>query len=508
MFESMRVSLDRKKKVERAGFTVADAFFYERWMADNPEFERQGHLLLKEWEVTAARNGKPDLELLRRYERELGAEAGLFGAIVADRRLFMGPDCTYSQDYRRRFSDDELLYILQNGLIAVERMFDELKPGLVVGFICVSMLEYLVYLFARSRGVRILNLRPTRIGDRITFGSLLNDPTPEFIATYRRVCADGSRWMDDARRYIKRVREEHGRYEGAVKPSAKPAMSVNRKRAPALVSATSVLRNYRRYRAGAARTDNHVPNPLRAVFFAAAVNPVRALSTARLLKDRYITARGLSETPYVFYPLHTEPEVSLLVYGRPFVNQIEVIRQLAMSLPIGTILVVKEHPWMVGKRTQDAYRKLLEIPRVHLAKPDTDARELIAGAALIAVITGSIALEAAILGKPVITFGDCPYNALPPTMVRRCQDLRRLPMFIGEVMRDHRNDERALEAYVAATFEVSESVSLYSVLLNKQGVHVERDASYGEEIEKLATYALTRLQESDDPPGDPGAADW
>jgi capsule polysaccharide export protein KpsC/LpsZ len=179
-----------------------------------------------------------------------------------------------------------------------------------------------------------------------------------------------------------------------------------------------------------------------------------------------------------------------------------------MSLPVGSILVVKEHPWMVGKRTQNAYRKLLDIPRVHLAPPDVTARDLAAGASLVAVITGSVALEAAMLGKPVITFGDCPYNALPDSMIRRCQDLRRLPIFIRDVMREYRSDERALEAYVAATFETSESINLYSVLLNKHAVHVERQSAFGEEIEKLAAYALKRLREPDCPPGDPLAAEW
>src|SRR5688500_1725561 len=117
--------------VERAGFTPADAMFYDRWTGEHPEFASAGHALLKEWEVTADRHGKPDLELLARYERELGAEAGLFGAIVADRRLFMGPDCSYTQDYRRRFSDDELLCILQSALRRTERLFDELRPDLL-----------------------------------------------------------------------------------------------------------------------------------------------------------------------------------------------------------------------------------------------------------------------------------------------------------------------------------------------------------------------------------------
>jgi hypothetical protein len=506
MFESVRAAVAAQTPVERAGFTLADAMFYEAWARENPGFGSGGHALLKEWEVTADRSRPPDLALLGRYERELGGDAGLFGAIVADRRLFMGPDCSYTQDYRRRFTDDELLCILQNALVRTERLFDELRPDVLVGFICVSILDYVAYLFARRRGVRVLNLRPTRIGDRVTLGSILNDPTPEFVAAFEQTLNRGSRWTDEARAYVRRVREEHGRYEGVIKPSSRPALAVNRQGDMPWVAAARVARNYRRYRAGEGRRDNHVPDPLRALLFAAVVNPARAAGANRLLRERYVNSDWLRRTSYAFYPLHTEPEVSLLVYGRPYVNQIEIIRQLAISLPVEMVLVVKEHPWMVGKRSADAYRKLLNIPRVHIARPDLEARELVQHARLVSVVTGSVALEAAMLGKPVITFGDCPYNALPRTMVRRCDDPRHLPVIVRDMLRDYRNDEAALEAYVAATYETSASVNLYSVLLNKKGVHADRAASYDEEIGKLAAYVVAQAATAPAPAE--GAARW
>jgi len=212
---------------------------------------------------------------------------------------------------------------------------------------------------------------------------------------------------------------------------------------------------------------------------------------------------------YCFYPLHTEPEVSLLVYGRPFLNQVEVIRALAVSLPVDMVLVVKEHPWMVGKRSMATYRKLLNIPRVRLVSPAMDARELIAGAALVAVVTGSVALEAAILGKPVITFGECPYNALPPALVRRCKDLRNLPELLRSMLEQYRADEAALEAYLAAVYATSESVNLYSVLLEKKGVHQERSGDFAAEARKLAEYALrTWRGAAHSPAAEAEAAAW
>jgi hypothetical protein len=493
LFHQLAGALAQRTPIGAVGFTLADSLAYGRFIARHPEFERAGYSVLKEWEVTSQRSTSPDLNLLARYERELGTDAGLFGALVADRRLYMGPDCTYTEDYRRRFSDRELLSILQNAVLSVEQLFERVQPQLVMGFICVTMIDYLVYLFARRRGVRYLNLRPTRVGNRVTLASILNDPAPEFVEAYRHALDDGSPHAADARQYIRRVREQHGRYEGVVKPSAAPALQVNASRRSIWQAGGRAIANFWRYRTGPAAGDNHVPNPLRALYFGAVLNPMRAKRAARELGPRYLRQEILAKSRYAFYPLHTEPEVSLLVYGRPFVNQIEIVRALAMSLPADMILVVKEHPWMVGKRSMDSYRALLNIPRVHLVRPDLDARELILGSTLVAVVTGSVALEAAMLGKPVVTFGDCPYNALPPTMVQRCSDLRALPALLSSMIRDYASDERALEAYLAATFDTSEGINLYSTLLQKKGVYSEGAIDEPAEIAKLAEYTIRTL---------------
>lgn len=493
LFEALRAQLEPALGLERTGFTIADSLAYRRWARGEPGFEQRGHLLLKEWEVTRRVDGEPDMALLARYESEIGGRPGLFGALVADRRLFMGPDCTYSQDYRRRYTDRELMCILQSALQAMERMFDELRPDVLVGFICVTMLEYLAFLFARARGVRVLNLRPTRVADLVTFGATLNDPSPELAAACAiSVARDGAAWQA-ATAHTRRVRDHHGRYEGVVPPSQKPALKVNAARRGFSSTLTQVVRNYTDYASSEAARDNHVANPLRALFFAAVVNPARARRAARVLAGAYRMPGDMREVRYAFFPLHTEPEVSLLVYGRPHVNQLEVVRAIAMSLPADMFLVVKEHPWMVGKRSLGSYRKLLNIPKVVLANPGTEARAWIVGAKLVTVITSSVALEAAILGKPVITLGDCPYNLLPPWMLRYCGGFRELPRIIRELLEAYRRDDEALHTYVAAVFDTSVSINLYSVLLQKKGVHAERPAAYAEEIAKLAAHVLQIL---------------
>ena len=237
-----------------------------------------------------------------------------------------------------------------------------------------------------------------------------------------------------------------------------------------------------------------MPDPLRARIFNGIKNQLLAKRVKYFFKKKYLYKRDLKDLKYVFFPLHTEPEVSLLVYARPFLNQIEVIRSLAISLPIDTVLVIKEHPWMIGKRSINAYKKILNIPRVYFADPKIKARDLIVNSNLVSVITGSIALEAAILEKPVITFGDIPYNLLPNKMVQRCQDLRHLNILIKNMIDDYHIDEVALKKYIAAVFETTISLNLYSVLLKKENVFAERNVDYENEINALADEIIKKSQ--------------
>jgi len=492
MFEALRADLARRLPLGRCGFTVADSWHWLSWTARNPGFEAAGHAVLKEWEVTARRSEPPDLDHLRAFEARVGGAA--FSAVVADRRLIMGPRATYTQDYRRRMTDDELLSVLSVGAREVERLFDEVRPDAVLGFICVSVLEYLVHLVARARGVPVLNLRPTRIGNRVTYGSTLEDPSPELAAAYARCLERPSPVRDEALAHVARIRAVSGRYEGVVAPSAAPARRLRLRGNPA-AGALRLWRSHRRFRASIAASDNHCPGILGPALWRAVMAPLRARRVDRMLRPGYVRPADLAGRRFAFLPLHTEPEVSLLVYSRPLVNQIEAVRAFALSLPADMLLVVKEHPWMVGKRSPGAYRKLLEIPRVRLAPPETEAREWIRACDLVAVVASSVGLEAAVLGRPVVALGHVPFTLLPDAMVRRCADLTALPRAVAAALEEHRTDEEALAAYVSAVIETSVDVNLYTTLLGRAGDHAEEARGFEEDAARLGAFTAARLAE-------------
>jgi hypothetical protein len=419
---------------------------------------------------------------------------GIFGAIIADRRMLMGPDCTYTQDYRRRYTDEQFLCILERACIAMEKAFDTVKPDLVVGFICNSLLEYLGFLFARARGIRYLNLRTSRIGNRVLLSDTHRDPAPEVVQAYAAGEGIGETAIDQAKKLIRSAREVSAKYEGVVSPSNKPARNIPKPHNP-FTAALRFFRSLSEYKSSGAADDNHCPGLIRPLWFRAVRNPVLAHMAERMLRSEHVTAQDLAKRRFAVFPLHTEPETSLTLYGRPFLNQIEIVRTIALSLPADMLLVIKEHPWMVEKRSLGMYKKFINIPRVRIAAPEQDLRDLIARSSLVTLLTGSSGLEASVLEKPVVTLGHNMVTLLPDFMAVRCRDFTNLPETISALLNEHNHDEAALERLYAAIVKNTTEVNLYTGLLGRTNSYSPEHQSRDPDLDNLATFLLERVKQ-------------
>ena len=110
--------------------------------------------------------------------------------------------------------------------------------------------------------------------------------------------------------------------------------------------------------------------------------------------------------PFVYFPMHLDQERVLLL-GAPFyVNQFEVIQNIAKSLPIGYKLYVKDHPVMNvrGWRSVSEMKKIMKLYNVHLLHPSMDQAELISKCDLVITIKGTAAIDAIFHKKPSIIF--------------------------------------------------------------------------------------------------------
>jgi len=144
--------------------------------------------------------------------------------------------------------------------------------------------------------------------------------------------------------------------------------------------------------------------------------------------------------------------LATLMWAPQHAEQIETIRNLAMSLPPGFRLYVKEHPCNVNRRPAEFYRQLSRIPPVRLIDASHSVGSLIDDAQAVVTITGTVGWECLLRGKPVITLGRSYYGAYEGCIAVR--NWNELAAVIGDVVtgRVPPMDEDSLISFVASVY--------------------------------------------------------
>jgi Capsule polysaccharide biosynthesis protein len=178
----------------------------------------------------------------------------------------------------------------------------------------------------------------------------------------------------------------------------------------------------------------------------AAVRRHRRTARARSALGEIPTLREPPGTPYAFFGLHTQPESSIDVWAPFFSNQMWVIELLSRSIPPSHRLLVKVHKSDVANYTREQLDRMRSFPGVELVAPFADTRRFIENTDLLFSIQGTIGLEAALLGKPVIVMGDSPVLGFPSASpIGRIADLPELVR--RKLSESAPSRERIMEAY-------------------------------------------------------------
>lgn len=153
-------------------------------------------------------------------------------------------------------------------------------------------------------------------------------------------------------------------------------------------------------------------------FFRSVFSPAfwkRKLDQHRTIRlyDRSTKLPDLTK-PYIYVPLHLQPEASTNPLGGVFTDQALVVQMLAGSLPPGIRIYVKEHPWQSEVcRSAAFYESLKAIPSVTLVPRHFDTFQLTHHALAIASVTGTAMLEGLFRCKPAIMFGHLYFQYAP-----------------------------------------------------------------------------------------------
>lgn len=159
---------------------------------------------------------------------------------------------------------------------------------------------------------------------------------------------------------------------------------------------------------------------------------------------------------FVFYPLKFTPEGNIDLMCPLYNNQIELGRQIAMSLPGDYTLAAKEHWAMLGLRNPSYLVKIDKTPNVKLIDYRIPVSEILNKTDLVISTYSTTFFEAAIYRKPVIMLSESGIFDLLPNVFPHT-DLTTLSKKIKEVLAKNLNTEeydKQLINYIAAVYDV------------------------------------------------------
>jgi hypothetical protein len=275
---------------------------------------------------------------------------------------------------------------------ALERVFDEVRPEIVVPEVGSETMRTAAHLIGLDRRANVLFL----------FYTIFPNPLRLYSNTMHAPIVP----RDDVRE-LKPA--ERGEVEAFIAEFTARATPIRPYRRPRITRAT--LRDFGRHIAVrlVRDRDNEYLRPSRFVS-----NYVR--ERARAIAARRLYSTLDEDRRFVYFPLHVTDDYKIKRVIPHCVDQASLIEQVAAALPHGYDLVLKEHPMSVGRNGLGMLRRLAQIENVRLLNPHTSSHELIQRSQAIVVISSTVGLEALMYAKPVLTLGQPFYSGYGVTL--------------------------------------------------------------------------------------------
>jgi len=351
-------------------------------------------------------NKKPDLQYLSSFEKKY--QINLWTVAYSD-VIFS----KYNKFYN--FTENEILYTLEQICRFFENVLDETNPDFLIIRPTDACADQLLQLICKSKKIEILTLGFTRFGYRSSITSELDvldkiDPSVDYNKYPNRTKEELINFMTgyDSQQYSFRKR-----FQGSKMNWIKASLRYFK-----LISNSE----YQKYYSHSGRT-------VFRVIFIEMLSKMKKIYRKHFI-DKHSHRDVDSGEKFVYFPLGLEPERTILVPAPFYSNQIDVIKNVAKSLPVDYVLYVKEHPtqkvW--GWRSVSYYEEILKLPNVRLIHPSLPTGKLVDNCSLVVAVIGTSSLEAAFREKPSIVFGDVIFSSLPSVL--RVQKLEDLPKII------------------------------------------------------------------------------
>lgn len=379
-------------------------------------------------------NKKPDLNYLKSFENKY--QINLWRIAYAEREFYS----KYNDHYR--FTDDEILSLIEQECRFYEEVFDKLNPDYFFTYIPINHEHYLLHQICKSKGIKILILGPIRFGNRMMISE---EPLKiDYMEEQLKLTNVKEMTLQEIQDYM----HQYDAFK-SLKENQKINFETNK-----LARYKSILNFFI-----SKRTDNHKRySNFGKSKFRVFITKIKRASKRRIRQafiNKHFLRKG-DDLHYVYFPLHFEPERLLLIDVPFYENQLAVITNIAKSLPVDYKLYVKEHPMMKTHAWREIsfYKQIMDLPNVRLIHPSVKPDEIIKNSSLVITIAGTTGQEAALYNVPTITFTDQIYSISPS--VYKINKIEELPSAIKICLQkkvDPKNLNKLVDIIEKNTFE-------------------------------------------------------
>ena len=372
---------------------------------------------------------KPDLNYLSNFEKKY--EINLWELAINERIFYR-----FNRVYK--FSHDEILLILEHECKLFEKVLTEINPDFLIMFEPTLHQHELFYKMCKKANMKILTLNQPNISRCIISENSrkldLNIELDELPSTNKSFSE-----LRDYRKSFSSYKTIKN-YRNQFKTSNLKLLQSTFK---FLTSENKHIKTHYTHRG---RTKFQVLKD-------ELMLKVNKKSRSSFINKNFETTIDENEK-FIYFPLGVDEERNLLIAAPFYTNQLEVIRNIAKSIPVGYKLYVKENPAQSIRSWRDIseYRKIMDIPNVRLFHPNVSAETLYEKCSLVISIGGTSGFDAAFYEKPSIVFTDLGYSILPS--ISKLNSIEELPKIIRESLQKKVNS-KDLEKYLAILDENS-----------------------------------------------------
>lgn len=356
-------------------------------------------------------NFEPDFEYLKSFEDKY--DINLWRIAYTERDF-------YQFNPFHKFTDNEILSILEMECKFFEKVIEEIKPDFLSTYITTLHYHELLYQICKYQGIKTLVLGPSKIGYRMMLSkkSLIMDnfqKTNKKI-TYRSFEALKD-YLDNYNPYRETNEYTTKHFDQNIIQRYKPIINF-------FISGRT--ESYRQRYTNLGRSKSKVLQNKISLFF------------KKKYRNSFINKNFISTidkyTPFIYFPLHQEPERNLLIDSPYYTNQIEVIKNISISLPVDYTLLVKEHPVqrVLGWRETSYYKQIMDMPNVIMVHPSVKPDILLKQCSLVITVTGTAGMEALFYKKSVILFTENFYSSIPSVI--KIDHIENLPKTIQKAL--------------------------------------------------------------------------